>query len=337
MNGLLTWTREALTQNWGLKGLSLLLSVLIHVVVQRSTIREDVIEVSVSVVGVSKDRVFTGELPEMLRLHVRGRMSEIRDLRELLADRTRKVRADVSAYRTGERLVFDHRMVEQQLPSRHVEVMAVEPASLEVRLDTLDHRLVPVEAVLAGEPAAGMAVVPRSLRTEPTRVEVTGPQGELRLLKSIKTAPVDVTGADTDLRAVVRLVTPPAGHITLAVDEVTVTVALEEQPVGRVLSQQPVSIRGCPSGARCSIEPAEVTLRLEGSARAVSGFVAHPPDNLVFADLGPALQRGEREVPLRAHPIKGLQLTVEPGIAKFTVTHDGPMPESPAQPSTPPP
>jgi hypothetical protein len=322
MSGLLMWWREAFTQNLGLKALSVLLSVLIHVVVQRSTIREDVVEVSVMVAGVAKERVFVGELPDTLRVHVRGRMSEIRALRELLADRTRKVRADVSAYRTGERLVFDHRMVEQQLPSRHVEVLAVEPASLEVRLDQLDRRMVPVEAVLAGEPAPGMGIVPRSLRAEPARIEVAGPQGELRLLKSIKTAPVDLAGAETDLRTSARLVPPASGHVTLTLDEVTVTVALEEQAVGRLLSQQPVAIRGCPVGARCSLEPAEVAVRIEGNARAVAAFVAHPPDNLVFADLAVALQRGDREVVLRTHPVKGVQLTIEPGVAKFTVTQD---------------
>ena len=114
-----------------------------------------------------------------------------------------------------------------------------------------------------------------------------------------------------------------------------VAASLEEQPVGRVMAQQPVSIRGCPSGARCSVDPAEVTLRLEGNARAVASFVAHPPDNLVFADLGPALQHGEHEVPLRTHPVKGVQLTIEPGIAKFSVTHDGPPPDAPASPPTP--
>ena len=41
--------------------------------------------VAVSVVGVAKERVFISDMPDMLRLHVRGRMSEIRDLRELLA------------------------------------------------------------------------------------------------------------------------------------------------------------------------------------------------------------------------------------------------------------
>lgn len=321
MTELLIWLREAVTQNVGLKLLSLLLAVLIHVVVQRDSVREAMVAVPITVVGVAKSQVFTSDLPEEAKLRVRGRWGGIR---ELQADRTARLVIDVAQFRSGERFVFDHRTVEQQLPSRHVEVLGVDPPSVEVRMELLEQKQLPVEPVVSGDPAPGLRLAVGGVTAEPARVDVSGPTSEMRTLRAVRTVPFDLAGTDNDIHTTVRLAAPPGRHVRLGVEEVMLNVKLEELPVSRMLANQPVAVRGCPADSRCVVEPPEISVRVEGLSRAVSTFLARPPDNLVYADIGAALQQGQRVVTLSVNAVKGLVLTPEPGIARFNLTIDNP-------------
>lgn len=328
MKDLLRWIREALTQNLGFKLLSILLAVLIHVVVLRDSVRETTVEVPLAVVGVPKGQVFTGDVPDVAKIRVRGRWGGIR---ELLADRSARIVIDTSAYRNGERFVFEHRAVEQQLPSRHVEVLGLDPASVEVRLEPLEQRVLPVDVSLTGEPAPGFRVTPRDVKVEPTRVTVSGPLSEIRGLHTLRTAPYDLSGADADVHAAVRISPPPGHHVKLPIEEVTLDVRLQELPVVRSLAGQSVVVRGCPPQSRCLLEPAEVAVKVEGLVRAATAFLAHPPDNLVFADVSHAVANGERTVTLSVNLVKGLSLTPEPAVAKFSLLSEVPAPAPDAQ------
>jgi hypothetical protein len=320
---LLRWVRESLTQNVGLKLLSLLLAVLIHVVVQRDSVRETTVEIPVVVVGVPKGQVFTGDLPDVAKIRVRGRWGGIR---ELLADRSARIVLDASPYRNGERFVFEHRTVEQQLPSRHVEVLGLDPASVEIHLEPLEQRALPVDVSLTGEPAPGFRVTSRDLKVEPARITASGPVSEIRGLRSLRTLPYDLAGADADVRTTVHLAPLAGRHVKLTAEEVTLDIHLEELPIARSLAAQAVVVRGCPPRSRCLLEPGEVSVKVEGPVRAVVAFLAHPPDNLVFADVGNAVAGGERTVTLSVNLVKGLTLTPEPAVAKFSLLSEVPAP-----------
>lgn len=321
MTDLLTWLREAFMQNVGTKLLSLLLAVLIHVVVQRDSVRESVVDVPISVVGVAKGQVFTGDVPEEAKLRVRGRWGGIR---ELQADRSARLVIDVGQFRSGERFVFDHRTVEQQLPSRHVEVLGVDPPSIEVRLELLEQKQLPVEPMVSGEPAPGLRLAVHGVKAEPAHVDVSGPTSELRNLRAVRTVPFDLAAAENDIHTTVRLAAPAGHHVRLSIEEVMLDVKLEELAVMRMLANQPVAVRGCPPDSRCALEPAEVSVRVEGLSRAVNAFLARPPDNLVYADVGAALQQGQRAVPLSVNAVKGLVLTPEPAVARFSLAGESP-------------
>lgn len=318
---VLRYLRDLVTHNLGLKVFALMLAVLIHVVVQRDSVRETDVDVPVALLNVPKGQVFVGNVPETVKVRVRGRWGGIR---ELLSDRTTKVVVDLGPYRDGERFVFEQEAVEQQLPSRHVEVLGVEPASLAVRLEALEERLVPVEAVVSGEPAPGFRVAPRNLKVEPERVKVSGPSSQVRALKSLRTAPIDLAGTDADLRVTTRLVPPADRHIRIVNDEVAIEVKLEELEIARTMPAILVVVRGCPAASRCMLDPAEVNLRVEGLVRAVHAFMARPPEGIVFADVAAPLQRNERLVRIGVQPVKGLILTPTPGVAKFSLLSEIP-------------
>lgn len=324
MTKLLRLVRDFLTRNIGLKLLSLSLAVLIHIVVQRDSVREAELEVPLSLTNVAPDRVFVGSLPDVVKVRVRGRWGGIR---ELLSDRASRIVVDAGQYRDGERHVFEHRRVQQQLSSRNVEVLAVDPPSLQIRLEPIDFHDVPVDVGVTGQAAAGYEVLPRDVKTDPARVTVSGPRREVRKITSIRATTIDVAGTDADLRVISRLLPPAEGHVRLSQESVTVEVKLRELNVTRTLTGQPVVVRGCPPAAQCLVTPPEVGLRVEGLVRAVSAFIAGPPGNLVFADVDGPIRRNERAVKLSVNAIKGLALTVEPGTAKFTLLSEVPPTE----------
>ena len=310
-----TALRDAATHNFGLKLVSLLLAALLHLVVQRDSVRDSELAVPLVLQNIPKGKVFVGQVPEAVKLRVRGRRGAIQ---ALLREHPARVTADLGAYRDAERFVFDLRTLEVQLGNGQIDVLGVDPPSLLVRLDTAAEVTVPVEVPVSGEPAAGFRVTTKGIVADPPRVKVTGPQGQVRQIRSVRTAPLDLHEADHDVRALLRLIPPGDVHVQLSVDEVAVEVALEERELQQTVPALPIAIRGCPTGQRCTLDPPEASVRVDGMARAVRTLVGHPPANLVYADVGSA--SGNGTVTLTPHPVPGVTLTVVPATAKWTAT-----------------
>lgn len=326
LNQLGARLRAAVTRNFGLKALSLVLAVVLYMVVQRDNVKESELSVPLTLTNVPAEKVFVGEAPEGLKLRVRGRRGS---LQQLLREHPARVTADLKAYRDGERFVFDVEVLESQLGSSQVEVLSVDPPSMLVKLEQAATALVPIEVPITGDPAQGFHTGAKGLQLEPQKVKVTGPASQVKLVHTVRSSPLDLHGADRDVRALLRLVPPGDARLHLSVDEVAVQVTIEERDVSKTLENQPIMVRGCPPNRRCVVVPAEVTVRAEGKERAVDALVQGPPMNLVFADLvGP---RTENPLKLSVHPVAGVTLTVQPPVAKWSV-----LGESSAPVGTPP-
>lgn len=323
MTAVVTRIRDALTRNLGLKVISLVLAALLHLVVQRDSVRDSELSVPLLIQNVPKGKVFVGQAPESLKLRVRGRRGAIQ---QLLREHPARVTADLSAYRDSERHVFDPRALEVQLQTGQVEVLGAEPPSLLVRLDTATEAVVPIEVPVSGEPAAGFRVGAKGVQVDPPRVKLIGPQSQIRQIRSVRTGPLDLHDVDHDVRALLRLIPPGDAHVQLAVDEVVVEVTLEEREIQKTLEGLPIAVRGCPQGQRCALVPAEASVRVEGMAHSVRALLDKPPANLVYADV--AGSAPDSSIPLAAHGVAGLTLTVVPSVAKWTA---GPVvgPKSP--------
>ncbi len=325
LSGFFARLRTLVTANLGLKLISIALAALLHMVVQRDSVKESELAVPLTVTNVAKNKVFVGEAPEAVKVRVRGRRGAIQ---QLLREHAGRLSMDLAAYRDGERYVFDPRTVEVQLGSAQIEVLSVEPPSLLVRLDQAAEVIVPVEVPISGEPAAGFRQGPKGVIVDPPRVRVFGPASQVRQVRSVRTNPLDLHGADHDVRALLRVVPPGDRRVQLSVDEVVVEVALEEREISKNLENQPIAVRGCPPQQRCVLAPGEVTIHAEGLAHAVTALAEKPPVNLVFADLAGA--SAENPVKLSIHPVPGVTLTLMPPVAKWSMLRESPAPPTAA-------
>ena len=79
----------------------------------------------------------------------------------------------------------------------------VSPAYVDVKLEHIRDKLVPVRVVLSGEPEAGYRV--RRLRVRPSQVAVSGAESELKAISEVVTEGLDLSGARTNFTQTVAL------------------------------------------------------------------------------------------------------------------------------------
>ncbi len=169
---------------------------------RRERISERQLDAAVTLVNVPPDMVITSEVPRLVSLRVRGPLVRLRSLDPSQTG----VVIDLRGAGEGQHdFAVESRNV--VVPSG-VEVLAVSPSQVPLRLERLGRRLVPVRPRVVGEPAPDLAV--GSVAVEPADVTVTGPRLQLEALKSLATDPVNVEGATgpIEAQAAVRLANP---------------------------------------------------------------------------------------------------------------------------------
>lgn len=323
MNSLWASLRGLLLDNLGTKVLALVVALGVQVVVHRDTVREAELSARLRLGGVPAGQVFVGAPPETAKLRLRGRRVALAELKGI---NNLEIPVDISGYRDGDRLVIDPRAIERSLPVRALEVGGIDPPAIDVRLEALQTKMVPVEATYAGEPGPGFRANPKQALVEPAQVQISGPASALARATVVRTLPVDLGYAEKEFAATVRLQSLGAALLVAKPDEVRVTVKLEETDMTRTLVGVPVMMRNCPSGAQCSIDPPEIALRLEGPGQAVRRMVAKPIDSLAYVDFAQAPAAVDGQLKIATAASRGVSLTPMPAVAKFSVVRNGSPP-----------
>lgn len=203
--------------------LALLLAVLVWYAIaqeRRERISERQIDASVTLVNVPAQLVVTSDVPRALTVRVRG---PLRLLRALDPAQTGVV-VDLRGAGEGE--------AEFAVESRNVavpegiQVLAVVPAEVPLRLEQLVRRRVAVQAKVVGEPAPGFTVGDVSI--QPPSVIVSGPRQQIESLQAVITDPIDVTGAGALVESVVTVRSP--GPLARVVEPLAVRVLVALTP-----------------------------------------------------------------------------------------------------------
>lgn len=185
---------------------------------RRERISEKQVETSLTLVNVPHDMVITSDVPASLSLRVRGALSR---LRALDAAQTGVV-LDLS--QAGEGDLELPVLAEDVVVPAGVEVVAVTPPQVTLRLERVVQQRLPILPRVAGQPAAGMAV--GQVSVQPVAALVSGPRHQLAALQGVVTDPVTVEGATGPVQASVavrapspqvRIVQPPAAKVTVEI------------------------------------------------------------------------------------------------------------------------
>jgi hypothetical protein len=123
---------------------------------------------------------------------------------------------------------------------RQTTITQISPSHIILDIDRITDRRVPVRVSVVGQPAAGYRVA--AIRTNPEDVTVRGPSRYLAHLHYVRTSPLDVSDATSEIRQILSL-QPVDDRIELGVDSVEALATVREIGASRELRRLPVAVR----------------------------------------------------------------------------------------------
>jgi YbbR domain-containing protein len=247
-------------------------------------------------------------------------ISGTRDLVQSLTDQDVQAYVDVSGQTAG----VCSLPVKTSVPD-NIQVLSIYPQMVQINLDYITTKKVPVKILLQGAPAAGFAA--QNPAATPALVMVSGPSS---LLGRVQDAPavVNTAGADSNINVRVPLQAPGNdGRITLDPGEVSVAVPVA--PSGPV-KELPViaNITGTPSSGQTvnavAVQPTTVTVTGPQDALAGLNWVSTQPVDITGA-AGQVVKSVGLALP------QGVTLVTQ-GQVQVTVQLETASPASPATP-----
>lgn len=154
-------------------------------------------QVNIEVVGQDPNLVIVGTLPRQASLVLRAPSSVWNQL--IATDGQVRLVADLAGLAAGEHTVD----VSVQIRSQPVRVISVTPAELNIVLESVASRTLPIEVVLSGETAIGFqAGLPEY---QPAEAVISGPQSAVNAVQRVE-AIINITGLRENLQAAIDLV-----------------------------------------------------------------------------------------------------------------------------------
>ena len=186
----------------------------------------------------------------------------------------------------------------------NVQAQDVQPRRIEVTLDAVSHRTVPVVSRVTITPDTGFAVV-GGVALSPSSLLVRGPDAVLARIQAIATVPLDITAVRGPVRRTVPIDTESLGVAQVSQREVEVTAEIEAVSE-RALLDVPVAVRGDRNA--WIVDPPTVLVTLRGPAARVAQL-SKDSVTVVVQPTGAARREAVR-VSLVAPP--GIEATARP-------------------------
>jgi YbbR domain-containing protein len=257
--------RRAFFENFALKAVAMILSITLFILVHGE--RDAVIAAYIPVVysPMPEDRVLMNEPLRQVRVMVKGPWTRVKRFDERQVD---PLYIDLSKVSDGE-YSFQDDMV--RLPPG-LQVVSINPASIRLEFEKTATKVVAVVPRVEGDPEHGYKV--DRLTARPSHVSVRGAKTVVDATRGIETRPVSVEGKRETFREKIPLA-PTEAHLTLVEPgPVEIEVTIVEEAAQLKLEGVPIVLRPAPGVAmpppgRLTVEPANVTLVLRGTKKAI--------------------------------------------------------------------
>jgi YbbR domain-containing protein len=248
--------RAMLTENVGLKAISLVVAVLLFTVVRgaEDAQRSVLVDVVAVLPPTSEPRILTSDLPAKVRLTLRGSRSLLNSVHP---DDLGPIQLDLSETRASV-YYFD---AEQFSVPAGVEITQVSPDALALTWAERTQRVLPIEARLDGRPGPGLMVVGEPT-VRPATVTLRGPEADLATIDRVMTEPIALaTMSEGRLERRIALARLGAHVEVVGDDDVTVQIEIAPEIATRAVPRLDVAVVG---GTLREIRPARVRVSLRG-------------------------------------------------------------------------
>lgn len=306
--------RGALVDNAPIKFVALVLSLTIFILVhsEEQKIAGAQIDVTYSL---PRDRVMVSERVDQVRITVKGSRRAIRRFHKHDIE---PVHIDLTDAQSGQ-MFFQKDMFD--LPDG-VELVSYTPDSMAINFEPRVEKSVPVVVDTSGAPGRGYRV--ESVTADPASVQISGAEGLLSEVESIRTAEVPVQDRTKGFTASARLVAPSGIDID-GRELVHVQVELGEDHSSREL-QMKVALRAGRGVSeaevtKLAVEPDTVTVVLRGTVLALdkvnpdqlSAIVRVAPDDVGRGQPRPAEVRVIPPLPGVAYEVTPSEVSLQTG------------------------
>ncbi len=190
--------RKVFFDNWGIKLVSLGLSLTLWFYVTSKGKTELTLTVPLELRNVPQNMAVVGDVVGYLEVRVQGQERQLRDITS-----GKKVYAvlDLSLAKRGENVVLVS-PDDIKRPSG-LTVTRISPFEVRVILEPLVRKTFRLVPVLHGAPAAGYRVA--GVSVTPAKITVEGPDSIMRQLSDMQTMPIDIGGAKESVSVVPRI------------------------------------------------------------------------------------------------------------------------------------
>jgi YbbR domain-containing protein len=246
-------------RNVGLKVAALGLAVLLWVTISGQQVERNVL-VQLQFRNIPGTLELSGDAPRTVDVRVSGAAGLISALEPYQVVAT----IDLTDARPGLR-VFPLTNEQISVPLG-VEVKSVDPATISLTLEKSGSARVPIKPTIDGEPAPGFEVA--DVTWTPQMVDVVGPETRLADLDAVVTERISIEGAKSNVVDTVSVgVTDSAVRLRQA-QSARVTIRIVPAPLAR-FPNLAVDVQHLQAGRRATVQPADVSVTVRGSADAV--------------------------------------------------------------------
>ena len=180
--------RNILFDNWGIKLVSLGLSLTLWFYVTSKGKTEMTLTVPLELRNIPRDMAVVGNVAASLEVRVQGQERVLRDIKD--TDKMVGV-IDLSMTKVGENTV--HISPDDIKRPAEVTVTHMSLSEIKVKLEPLVRKAFRLQPVLHGVPAAGYRLA--KITVLPPRITVEGPESLMTALKRLQTMPIDIQDA----------------------------------------------------------------------------------------------------------------------------------------------
>ncbi len=224
--------KQAVTNNLGLKLLSLALALILSNVSRQPTVEIRVSDIPVEFRGVPARHEIVGTLNPTVSIRIRGPENIIRGLNPGQIS----VVADIGEKEAGDSVVPLH--PEDVVGPDQIQVLEIVPRNIRLHIEKTETRTVPLRAMTAGEVLPGFELL--STRVIPPTIEIEGPRSEFEESKEVATERVNIENKSSSFEAPVDVEMPSPSLRRRGNEKIRVAVEIVQKRVKRRLTKIPV-------------------------------------------------------------------------------------------------
>lgn len=238
-----------------IKIVSLLFATLLWFFVVAEEKSEITLPILVELVNVPKGLMVLNEIPTSINVRFYGARSQIR---ELSVQRLSYV-IDLKNFSSG--TITINITPDAIATPPNVKIIRIQPNQFDIELGQIEKRMVPVSPNIVGSPAKDYEI--EGIDVDPAKIEIVGSKEYLEKMKSVRTQPVVVEGANKDVIEKVGLELNSLTRVNANLSEsITVKVRIKPTFGKRKFSNIKVSLDE--PNPKIKLWPSEISLTVEG-------------------------------------------------------------------------